>query len=94
VVIVILHHAISALDPLSFNKIGLVVEMATLTCGDIYRHASLQNATAKRLETQVSWGMEDGTGSSGQEGVHEHNDIILRSIDAELYPSITMPAGC
>jgi hypothetical protein len=57
--------------------------VAASTCGDIYRHA-LKNATAKRLQTQSSEGIEEGTGSSG-EGVHEHND---------LYQSIRMPAGC
>jgi len=70
--------------------------VATSTCGDIYRHA-LKNATAKWLQTQSSEGIEEGTGSSGGEGVHEHNDIFLRSIDAELddlYQSVRMPAGC
>jgi hypothetical protein len=73
-----------------------VVGVDTSTCGDIYRHA-LKNATAKRLQTQSSKGIEEGTGSSGGEGVHKHNDIFLRSIDAELddfYQSVTMPAGC
>ena len=70
--------------------------MANSTCGDIYRQA-LKNATAKQLQTQSSEGIDDVTGSSGEEGVHEHHHIFLRSIDAELedlYQSVRMPGGC
>jgi hypothetical protein len=73
-----------------------VAGVAASTCGDIYRHA-LKNATAKWLQTLSSEGIEEGTGSRSGEGVHQHNDIFMRSIDAvwdDVYQSIRMPEGC